>query len=224
MSRPDIEMIKMSLPISGMTCASCATIIEKELSKKTGVIKTNVNLASEKAFVEYDPDKVNIKTLINMISDVGYGVATEKSSFAIGGMTCASCASNIEKALLGVRGVVSANINLASEKATVEYLKSDADISDFKKAVEGDGYGISVELADESFVESDAGTAAARREIGILRKKLIVSGIIGIYMFITMISELAGGVSLPPLLGNKYLLWVLATPVQFWAGWQFYKG
>ncbi|MFC1987085.1 heavy metal translocating P-type ATPase [Chloroflexota bacterium] len=298
MSRTDKITTKTSLPISGMTCASCATTIEKALSKQTGVEQTNVNLASEKASVEYDPKKVNIKTLINTISDAGYGVATEKTSFAIGDMTCASCASNIEKALLGVRGVVSANVNLASEKATVEYLKDEADIrdfrkavegagyqilenegdgkkktsfgvsgmtcvscvshiekalkeldgvssvnvnlatekatveydsasvgiADFRKAVEGAGYGVSAEMDDDSFLESDAVSAAARRETGILRKKLIVSGIIGIYMFVTMISELTGGAWLPSLLGNKYLLWVLATPVQFWAGWQFYKG
>ncbi|MFH0769263.1 MAG: heavy metal-associated domain-containing protein, partial [Chloroflexota bacterium] len=108
MSGTDIKTRKTSLPITGMTCASCAVTIEKALSEKTGVNQANVNLASEKASVEYDPNKVNIRTLINTVSDTGYSVATEKTIFAIGGMTCASCASNIEKALLGVPGVVSA--------------------------------------------------------------------------------------------------------------------
>jgi Cu+-exporting ATPase len=297
-SSTGIKTRKTSLPITGMTCASCATTIEKALSEKIGVEQANVNLASEKASVEYDPNKVNIKTLIKTVSDTGYGVATTKTSFKMGGMTCSSCASNIEKALLGVPGVVSANVNLASEKATVAYLKSEADIrdfnsavkqagyqildaeetgkrktsfalsgmtcascvghiekalnqldgvssvnvnlatekatveydpanvgiTDFRKAVEGAGYGIRSEITDETFVETDAVTSAARNEARILRKKLIVSGIIGIYMFLIMISELTGGAWLPSFLGNKYLLWALATPVQFWAGWQFYKG
>ena len=297
MSRTGIKTRKTSLPITGMTCASCATTIEKALSEKTGVNQANVNLASEKASVEYDPNKVNMRTLINTVSDAGYSVATEKTSFKIGGMTCASCATNIEKALLGVPGVISANVNLASEKATLEYLKSEADIRDFKKAVEeagyqilesegagkkkisfgvsgmtcascvshiekalkelggvssvnvnlatekatveydpatvgmadfrkaveGAGYGTRSEMADETLVETDTATSAARHEARILRNKMLISGIIGIYMLLTAISELTGGWA-PSFLGSKYLLWALATPVQFWAGWQFYKG
>lgn len=298
MSRTGKKKRIISLPIIGMTCASCATAIEKTLSQKTGVDQANVNLASEKASIEYDPDKITVKTLINTVSDAGYSVATEKTSFKIGGMACASCASHVERALLGVPGVVSASVNPASEKATVDYLRSEADIRDFKKAVEGSGYqvldageaakkkislgisgmtcascvshiekalneldgvssvnvnlatekatveyapatvgvadfrkavegagyGIRSEMTDETFAVPDAVTSAATLEAGILRKKLIVSGIIGIYMFLIMFSELTGGAWLPSFLGNTYLLWALATPVQFWAGWQFYKG
>jgi Cu+-exporting ATPase len=298
MARTNIKTRKTTIPVTGMTCASCATTIEKALSGKPGVEQANVNLASEKASVEYDPGKINIRTLINTVSDSGYGVAIDKTTFKIGGMTCASCASNIEKALLEVPGVVSANVNLASEKATVEYLKSEADIRDFKKAVEeagyqileseepskkkvtfgvsgmtcascvshiekalkeldgvssatvnlatekatveyipskvgmddfrkaveGAGYGIRSEVTEIASAEPDDVTNVARREARILRQKLIVSGIIGIYMFLIMIAELTGGGWLPSFFGNKYLLWVLATPVQFWAGWQFYKG
>jgi Cu+-exporting ATPase len=297
MSKTTIKTGKTSLPITGMTCASCANTIEKALSVTNGVHRANVNLASEKVSIEYDAGMVNIKTLINIISDAGYGVATEKTTFKLGGMTCASCAAHIEKALLGVPGVVSANVNLASEKATVEYLKSEAGILDFKKAVEdagyqildaeetgkkkasfaisgmtcascvghienalngfegvssvnvnlatekatieydpaivgmadfrkaveGVGYGIKSEIAEDTLIESDAVTSAARHEARILRKKLIVSGIIGAYMLLIAISELSGGWA-PSFLGNKYLLWAMATPVQFWAGWQFYKG
>ncbi|MFC2068702.1 heavy metal translocating P-type ATPase [Chloroflexota bacterium] len=298
MSRAGMKTRKTSLPITGMTCASCVATIEKALSDRTGVDQANVNLASEKASIEYDPKKVNVRTLIDTISDAGYSVATEKTSFKIGGMTCASCASNVEKALIGVPGVVSVNVNVANEKATVEYLKSETDIRDFKKvvegagyqvldttgtgkkkisfalsgmtcascvshvekalnelngvssvnanlatekatveydpitvgmaefrkAVEGAGYGIRSEITDETTGEPDAVTSATHHEARILRKKLIVSGIIGIYMFLIMISELTGDAWLPSFLGNTYLLWALATPVQFWAGWQFYKG
>ena len=297
MSRTVMKTRKTSLLITGMTCATCAGTIEKALSEKTGVNQANVNLASEKASVEYDPDKVNIRTLIKTVSDAGYGVATEKTSLKIGGMTCASCASNIEKALLGIPGVVSVNVNLASEKAAVDYLKSETDIgdlkkavegagyqvldtgetgkkkisfavsgmtcascvshiekalkelngvssvnvnlatekatveyspvivgmADFRKAVEGAGYGVRSEMVDETVGEPDAATAAARLEARLLRNKILVSGIIGGYMLLIAISEFSGG-WLPSFLGNKYLLWALATPVQFWAGWHFYKG
>jgi len=89
---------KAHIHITGMTCASCATTIEKGLSKLPGVSRVNVNLASEKASIEYEPSKVDTKTLMDTISDVGYGVAVAKTTFSVGGMTCASCAANIEKA------------------------------------------------------------------------------------------------------------------------------
>jgi Cu+-exporting ATPase len=81
-----------------MTCASCVASIEKKLSKLSGVSQVKVNLASEKASVEHDPSKVDTKTLINTISDVGYEVAMEKITFGVVGMTCASCVATIEKA------------------------------------------------------------------------------------------------------------------------------
>ncbi len=130
---------KTILPVTGMTCASCVANIEKGLSKVPGVSQVNVNLASEKASIEYDPGKVNTKALMDTISDVGYGVAVEKTTFSVGGMTCASCVANIENALAKVPGVISANVNLASEKATVEYLRGEASMGDFKRAVEGAG-------------------------------------------------------------------------------------
>ena len=104
MSDKTKQVKKIILPITGMTCASCATTNEKALSKLPGVSRVNVNLASEKASIEYDPSQVAIKTLMDTISDVGYGVAVEKTTFSVGGMTCASCVANIEKALVKVPG------------------------------------------------------------------------------------------------------------------------
>ncbi len=102
---------KIILPVVGMTCASCVVTIEKGLAKLPGVSQVNVNLASEKASIEYDPSQVDTKALMDTISDVGYGVAVEKTIFSLGGMTCASCVANNEKALAKVPGVISANVN-----------------------------------------------------------------------------------------------------------------
>ena len=214
---------KVHIHITGMTCASCATSIEKGLSKLPGVSRVNVNLASEKASIEYEPGKVDTKTLMDAISDVGYGVAVKKTTFSVGGVTCASCVANIEKALNKVPGVISVNVNLASEKATVQYLEDEAGMADFRQAVEGAGYSILAEVSPEGIAEPDAATAAARHEVRSLRDKLIFAGAIGLFMLLVAISEFSGG-WMPSSLGNHYLLWALATPVQFWAGWQFYKG
>ncbi|MFC2021721.1 copper ion binding protein, partial [Chloroflexota bacterium] len=214
---------KTIIPVTGMTCASCVATIEKGLSKLPGVSQVNVNLASEKASIEYDPSKVDTKALMDTISDVGYGVAMAKTTFSVGGMTCASCVANIENALAKVPGVVSANVNLASEKATVQYLEGEAGMANFRQAVKGAGYSIRAEVSAEGIAEPDEVMAAARREIRALKNKLIFAGSIGLFMLLVAVSEFTGR-WMPSFFGNYYLLWALATPVQFWAGWQFYQG
>jgi len=212
---------KTVIPITGMTCASCVATIEKGLAKMPGVSQANVNLANEKASIEYDPSKVDTRALLDTISDVGYGVAVERTTFSLGGMTCASCAASIEDALKKVPGVISANVNLASEKATAQYLAGEASMVDFKRAVEGAGYSIRAEVS--GIAAPDA--AAAHQEIRTLKTKLIFASSIGLFMLLIALSEFSGGWTwLPAFFGNHYLLWALATPVQFWAGWQFYQG
>jgi Cu+-exporting ATPase len=214
---------KVIIPVTGMTCASCVATVEKQLSGVTGVSSANVNLSSEKASVEYDPNKVDERNLIGSIKEAGYGVTLEKKTLNIGGMTCASCVSNVEKALSEVPGVISAIVNLASEKATVEYLAGEVTLADLRKAVQGAGYSIRAEDNVKSAVETDAATATNHREVRTLKMKLIVASTIGVFMLLNAISGLSGQ-WMPSLLSNHYLLWILATPVQFWAGWQFYRG
>jgi len=201
---------KAHIHITGMTCATCASTIEKSLAETPGVEQANVNFASEKASVEYDPSKVDLPQLKDTISQLGYNVATKKSTFPVGGMTCASCVAHVEQALSGVPGVISANVNLASEKATVEYIEG-TKIADLKRAVKDAGY----KLGSEAETLEDV-TIAARQEIRTMRNRFILAAALGF-----SILGLGLGASFA---GKPYLLWALATPVQFWAGWQFYKG
>ena len=211
---------KVILPVTGMTCASCVATVEKSLADVAGVSQANVNLANEKALVEFDPGKVDTKQLMDAVGDAGYGVTLEKKTVGIGGMTCAACVATVEKALSEVPGVISAVVNLASEKATVEYLAGEVIIADLRKAVEDAGYSLRAEAGTEA---SDEMAEATRNEIRTLKRKLLLSSAIGLFMLIGMISELTGS-WMPSPLANRYLLWALATPVQFWAGWQFYRG
>ena len=206
-----------------MTCASCVANIEKGFTKMPGVFKVNVNLASEKASIEYDPSKVSIKTLIDTISDIGYGVVTEKTIFSVSGMACATCAANIEKALTRVPMVISASVNLVSEKATVQYITGETDMADFRRVVEGAGYSIQALDGAGDTIGLDTVISATRPEIRALKAKLLFAGTIGLFMLLVAISQFSGR-WMPEFLGNHYLLWMLATPVQFWAGWQFYRG
>jgi len=201
---------KAKIHIAGMTCTTCAATIEKGLAETPGVEQANVSFASEKASIEYDPAKVDLAKLKNTISRLGYSVAARKSIFPVGGMTCASCVARVEQALLSVTGVISASVNLSSEKATVEYIEGTG-IADLKRAVKDAGY----ELGSEAEAVEDI-TVATQREIRATRNRFILAVTLGF-----MILALGFGASFA---GKLYLLWALATPVQFWAGRQFYRG
>ncbi|MFH1101837.1 MAG: heavy metal translocating P-type ATPase [Methanobacteriota archaeon] len=128
------------MKILGMTCASCATTIEKSLSYLEGVAKAQVNLGAETVSIEYDPNKVNVFDLNKAVTDVGYAAIHEKVVIKIGGMTCAMCVKTNEEALKKLDGVISASVNLGAEKAYVTYNPNLVTITDMKKAVEDVGY------------------------------------------------------------------------------------
>ena len=136
--------------------------------------------------------------------------APKKSIYPVSGMTCASCVARVEQALAGVPGVISASVNMASEKATVEYIEG-TELAALRQAVADAGY----ELGPEAEMLEDV-TTSARREIQRVRNRFIFAAVLGVAIMV-----LGFG---PFFAGKPYLLWALATPVQFWAGWRFYRG
>jgi len=201
---------KARIHITGMTCTTCAATVEKALAETKGVAQARVNFASEKASIEYDPEKVDLTGIKNAVSEAGYGVAIQKSIFPVRGMTCGSCVARVEAALKSVPGVVLASVNLASEKATVEYLEG-TEIADLRRAVKDAGY----ELGGAAETLEDV-TEASRREINKVRDRFIVAVTLAVIIMALMWT--------PHFTGMEYLLWALATPVQFWAGLRFYRG
>ncbi len=204
------KLRRAKIHITGMTCTTCAATIERGLAHTPGVEKAEVSFASEKASVEYDPSKIDLATISQTVSQLGYKVATRKAIFPVSGMTCASCVARVEQALSGVPGVISASVNLASEKATVEYVEG-TDIAEMQRAVAEAGYALGTETKSLEDV-----TTAARREVRALRNSFIFAFILAI-----VIMGLSMGPDFP---ARPYLLWALATPVQFWTGWRFYRG
>jgi len=198
---------KAHIRITGMTCASCADTIEKGLSKLPGVSQVNVNVASEKASVEYDPNQVDTKALMDTISNVGYGVAVGKTTFSVRGMTCASCVANVEKALTKVPGVISANVNLASEKATIHYLEGEASMADFRRAVESAGYSVGGE-EEEGKVDADIIKVQKAR-------RLFFSALIpeAVVMTLMMVNFMIVGIP-----GYNVMVALLGFPIVFWFG------
>lgn len=208
---------EVSLPITGMTCAACVRRVERALGKVEGVGEASVNLATERATVSFDPATVNLDTLTDAIEKAGYGVRREEAVLPVGGMTCASCVRRVEKALLKVPGVESAAVNLATERATVSYYPGEASRDDLRTAVERAGYEVREAPAAKSEAE-DSAEDARERDLRQLRLKFGVSLAVGALLMLAMF------VPLPFPHSRLFLpMFLLATPVQFWAGWQFYR-
>ncbi|MGZ7069649.1 MAG: heavy metal translocating P-type ATPase [Methanobacterium sp.] len=131
---------KAEIKVSGMSCASCALNIEKNLNEVEGVDKARVNFGTERATVEYDSEKVKLQELEKAIEDIGYGVLNEKVVIKIGGMTCAMCVKAIEDVLGRLDGISNVNVNLSSEKAYITYNPRMVTIEDIKNVIEDIGY------------------------------------------------------------------------------------
>src|SRR5215203_3090344 len=184
------RLTRISIPVVGMTCASCVRRVERTLCEKDGVAEASVNFAAEKASVTYDPTTTNPDDLIGALRDAGYGADVRETTFSVTGMTCASCVGRVERALEKVPGVLEASVNLANERATVEYLAGEVEPRDLEMAIEGAGYGV--------VREDSSGEDSHEREYRKLKSDF--------------------------LLAATLALLLLATPVQFWAGWRFYRG
>jgi len=213
---------KVTIRIIGMHCASCAQTVEKALRKESGVIAANVNLATEKAFVEYDPNEITFQSIIKVIRETGFepvGIAEQKGektrqiSMKISGMSCASCAVSIEKGLKKLEGVGSANVNFATEKATVSYDPNAVSIVDLRRIVEDLGYGVeSEEEIDESL-----------KEMKKAQKRMVTAWGFTIPIIVWMIPEMALSMVWPNMTIFNLGLTLLAIPVLFWSGYSTYR-
>ncbi|KIQ93161.1 Copper-exporting P-type ATPase A [Anoxybacillus thermarum] len=213
------EQKHVTLRVTGMTCAACANRIEKVLNKMDGV-EANVNLAMEKATIKYDPSKQTIADIETKIENLGYGVATEKVTLDIEGMTCAACATRIEKGLNRMEGVTSAAVNLATNSAVVEYKEGVTSVEDILEKIKKLGY--------KGQIRNEEQDDAGRKEERLKRKQrqLAISIILSLPLLYTMLAHMPFdiGLPMPHLLMNPWFQLLLATPVQFYIGGPFYVG
>ncbi|MTV48927.1 cadmium-translocating P-type ATPase [Heliobacillus mobilis] len=218
--RPIGSSVRVTLPVTGMSCAACSSRIERSLRKIPGVLECNVNLALEKATVEFNPRQTGIDAFVQKINDLGFGVPTERLELSVGGMSCAACAARIEKKLNRLPGIITASVNLATEKAVIQYYPGELGNAEIINAILTLGF-------QARLVENAEGTdrEQAEREQRLRRQWLLfgLSALLSFPMLLIMIAEMSGFV-LPYWLTSQYTQFLLATPVQFGVGWQFYRG
>lgn len=214
------EQKHLTLPILGMTCANCVATVERNLKKVDGVETANVNLSSERAAVSYNPDKASLPDFIARVERAGYEVAMGEASLRIKNLSDAADVKRLEKALIGLEGVIEASANLATEKALVRYVPTLISQTDLRRLIRSTGF----DTLDEGLPVEDAEAKARQEEIAQQKRMLIVGLVFTIPLFILSMGRdmqfLPETITGIPWL--NFLFWVLATPVQFYVGWQYY--
>jgi len=214
----------VTLPITGMTCANCALNIQRSLKKVKGVKEANVNFATEQASVSFDHEKVQIKDLADRIRDSGYGVVIATVEIPITGMTCANCAMTIERILNNkVPGVLKASVNFATERVRVEYISTLTTADDIIATIEKAGYGAI--RSDEIIEGEDTELEARKKEIKNQTRKFLTGLLFAAPLFFLSMGRDFGIFGL--WAHDAWVNWLflaLATPVQFYTGWDFYIG
>ncbi len=232
------EIKQLVLPITGMTCANCVATVERNLKRLDGVGNAVVNLSSERATVEFDSEKINLDAIVARVVRAGYGIATGEADLVIKRLADDNDARRLEKTLSKLNGVLESQVTFMSEKARVKYVPTIISQMEIRRAITAAGFE-AVELGGDS---DDAEARARENEINEQRRLLIIGMIFTIPLFLLSMSKDFGllpelfyvanhnamaiemGGMHPAQWWFSWLLLALATPVQFYVGWQYYIG
>ncbi len=214
------ESKQVILPITGMTCANCVATVERNLKKEKGVTVANVNLSSERATVEYNPELSKLGSLIDRVNKAGYGVASGEADLLIKRMSDDSDARRIERAIIKVEGVLDASVNFSTEHARIRYIPTIVSQAELRREIKSAGF----EVVEIGYDQEDAEQIARQHEIDHQRRLLIIGLVFTVpLLLLAMVRDLL----MPVWADEPWVNWVmflLATPVQFYVGWQYYVG
>ena len=204
-----------------MTCANCVATVERNLKKLDGVNTAVVNLSSERATVDFDTTKLGLSDMIARVERAGYGVASGEAELIIKRLSDDNDARRLEKALLKLEGVLDVQVTFANEKARLRYVPTVISQSEIRAAVAQVGFE-AVELGGEA---EDAEAKARETEIKHQSRLLFIGALFTVPLFLYSMA-IDFGLLQPGHMDNtpRYIMWLLATPVQFYVGWQYYVG
>ena len=215
------ENKQLILPITGMTCANCVGAVERNIKKVDGVLMANVNLSSERATIEFDPTIAAIDDFLSRIKRAGYGIATGEADLLIQRMSDDNDARRLEKILAGLEGVKEARVNFTTERAIIDYIPTVISQSELRRTISQAGF----KTVHTGGDMEDAERLAREQEIKQQRHYLTIGLVLTIPLFILSMSRDFG---LLPIWSHQtwvnLMMFALATPVQFYVGWQYYVG
>lgn len=210
------------LPITGMTCANCVATIERNLKRMDGVSQAVVNLSSERATVEFDPTKLVLQDVVSRVQKAGYDVAQGEADLLIRRLEDANDARRLEKSLSQMEGVTQVQVNLTRAKALVRYIPTIISQTEIRQAVAAAGFD-AVEIGGEL---EDVEAKARAEEIQRQKTLLTIGLVFTIPLFLLSMGRDLG--LIPSAMDHtgwmNWLMFLLATPVQFYVGWQYYVG
>ncbi len=227
------ETKKLTLPITGMYCANCVSTIERNLKKVNGVRQAAVNLASERAVVEYEPGTTSLADMVARIQRAGYGVASGIADIPLKRLADDNDARRLERALRGLDGALESNANLPTESVRVRYVPTVLSQADIRAAVSEAGF----EPLEAAGPAEDVEAQARSRELASQRRLLILGLLFTVPLFVLSMALDLGllprvfyqpvsmpGMASAPAAWAVLAMLALATPVQFVVGWQYYVG
>ena len=235
-------MKKETYKIQGMHCASCVATIEKVLTKTAGVHSASVNFASESALIEFDENTIDNADLVKVVDGAGYKLIPKNGdinfpkfekapissngknqivSMKVLGMDSPHCAMVVEGAIKKLPGINNIDVDYANSRAKVVFDSSLTSLDEIFKVILDSGY---KPMKEEGGVEDllDKEKFEREKQLKILKTKLIIGGILSVFVFLGSFPEWFSFV--PKILNNNFILLLLTTPVQFWVGYQFYSG
>ncbi len=215
-----METKKAIIPVKGMTCVNCAAAIQKDISKLAGVISANVNYANEKAVVEFDPTSVGLDKFISSIHELGYRAVTETVTIPIIDLD-ASRSQELEHIVSAIDGVLKARVNAGAETVDVEYVPGQIGLRDIRRTIEKSGFRLPQQAEGRSALDIEK--EAREKELAELRTKLITSAVLSALVLIGSFQDMLPFFALVPRQTMWLILFLLCTPVQFWAGRHFYQ-
>ncbi|MEQ8486702.1 MAG: heavy metal translocating P-type ATPase [Pseudomonadales bacterium] len=222
-------MTHVDLAIEGMTCARCAQRVEAALRGLAGVAGASVNLTTGTASVDFDGDRVPVRELTEAVRREGYQTGATRTRLRVEGMRCASCVTQVEKALMGTPGVISASVNAATAEADIEYRPAQVDVSGLERAVAASGYTLAPAVtATPEAVDRHA--AAQDLEYRSLMRKFWFAALVSLPVMLFSYPDFVPGLRdwMPMGSLNRRIVWgllgIATLPVLVWSGSQFYTG
>ncbi|MBI9047987.1 MAG: copper-translocating P-type ATPase [Anaerolineaceae bacterium] len=217
------EQKHITLPVTGMTCANCVLSVERNLKKDKGVNAATVNLSSERAVISYDPQLTDLNQLLGRVQRAGYGIASGEAQFLVPKLTDIADAHRVENILEKVDGITDVGVNAVNARISLHYIPTIIDPREIEQAIRKTGFSATL-IGEEQAADAEA--KAREMEIQAQKRLLIVGLIFTIPLFLLSMS---GDLGLLPksLAHSAWLPWImlaLATPVQFYVGWQYYVG